>query len=120
MLLLISTLTSVASLCFTWATTLPTLIVFSLLFGFSSGGIVPLGSAAVAQTTSDMGHIGLRIGTMMAICSMGVLAGGPVSGAIRDSTHDWVRVFIFCAAVVMTGTTILFAVRMVSRKRLVF
>ncbi|EJP64876.1 monocarboxylate transporter [Beauveria bassiana ARSEF 2860] len=68
-LLLVSTLTSVATLCFAWAATLPTLVVVSLLFGFSSGGIVPLGSALVAQTTPDMGYIGLRIGAMMAICS---------------------------------------------------
>ncbi|KAM3499936.1 hypothetical protein MY10362_006844 [Beauveria mimosiformis] len=58
-----------STLCFAWATTLPTLVVVSLLFGFSSGGIVPLGSALVAQTTPDMGYIGLRIGAMMAICS---------------------------------------------------
>ncbi|KAJ6780197.1 hypothetical protein PWT90_04457 [Aphanocladium album] len=119
-LLLISTLTAVATTCFIWATTLPTLIVFSLLFGYSSGGIVPLGSAAVAQTTPDMGYIGLRIGTMMAICSVGTLAGGPVTGAIKDATHDWARVFIFCAAVIMAGTSMLFVVRMVFRKQLVF
>ncbi|KAM3511871.1 hypothetical protein MY11210_004489 [Beauveria gryllotalpidicola] len=120
MLLLISTLTSVATLCFVWAATLPTLIVFSLLFGFSSGGIVPLGSACVAQTTPDMGYIGLRIGAMMAICSVGTLAGGPATGAIKDATHDWARVFIFCAAVTMMGTVMLLPIRMIFTKRLVF
>ncbi|KAM3528934.1 hypothetical protein MY4038_005642, partial [Beauveria bassiana] len=80
---------SVATLCFAWAATLPTLVVVSLLFGFSSGGIVPLGSALVAQTTPDMGYIGLRIGAMMAICSVGTLAGGPAAGAIQDATRDW-------------------------------
>ncbi|TQV92910.1 monocarboxylate transporter [Cordyceps javanica] len=120
MLLVISALTSIATLCFVWATALPTLVIFSLLFGFSSGGIVPLGSACVAQTTPDMGYIGLRIGVMMAICSVGTLAGGPATGAIKDATQQWGGVFIFCAALVMTGTCVLFTIRMLFKKRLVF
>ncbi|OAQ99540.1 hypothetical protein LLEC1_04803 [Akanthomyces lecanii] len=120
MLLLISILTSLATFSFIWAKTLPTLIAFSVLFGFSSGRIVPLGSACVAQTTPDMGHLGLRIGTMMAICSIGTLTGGPATGAIKEATHTWPGVFIFCGAVTMGGAGILCAVRMVSSKRLVF
>ncbi len=120
MLLVISTLTSVSTLCFIWALTLPTLIAFSVLFGFSSGGIVPLGSACVAQTTPDMGHLGLRIGAMMAISAVGTLAGGPATGAIKDATGAWPGVFMFCAGVTLAGTGILFAIRMVSEKRLVF
>ncbi|EGX95934.1 monocarboxylate transporter, putative [Cordyceps militaris CM01] len=96
------------------------LIVFSLLFGFSSGGVVPLGSACVAQTTPDMGYIGLRIGVMMAICSAGTLAGGPAAGAIKDATGEWGGVFVFSSAVTMSGTAILFVTRMIFSKRLVF
>lgn len=119
-LLLISTLTSVATLCFAWAATLPTLMTVSVLFGFSSGGIVPLGSALVAQTTPDMGFIGLRIGAMMAICSVGTLAGGPAAGAIKDATDDWTRVFIFCASVTMMGIFLLLPLRIICSKRIVF
>ena len=120
MLILISILTSLATFSFISAKTLTTFIVFSVLFGFSSGGIVPLGSACVAQTTPDMGHLGLRIGTMMAISSIGTLAGGPATGAIKGATHAWPGVFIFCGAVTMAGAGILCAVRVVSNKRLVF
>ncbi|KAK8141448.1 hypothetical protein G3M48_010501 [Beauveria asiatica] len=119
-LLLVSTLTSVATLCFAWAATLPTLVVISLLFGFSSGGIVPLGSALVAQTTPDMGYIGLRIGAMMAICSVGTLAGGPAAGAIKDATNDWTNLFIFCASVTMMGIFMLLPLRIICSKRIVF
>lgn len=120
MLLIVSTLTSIATLCFVWSKTLSFLIVFSLLFGFSSGGVVPLGSACVAQTTPDMGYIGLRIGVMMAICSAGTLAGGPAAGAIKDATGEWGGVFVFSSAVTMSGTAILFVTRMIFSKRLVF
>lgn len=120
MLILISVLTSLATFCFISAKTLATLIAFSILFGFSSGGIVPLGSACVAQTTPDMGHLGLRIGTMMAISSIGTLTGGPATGAIKAATDAWPGVFIFCGAVTMAGAGMLCAIRTATNKRLVF
>ncbi|KAJ2980289.1 hypothetical protein NQ176_g2731 [Zarea fungicola] len=95
MLICISTLTGIATLCWMQTSTLPAMMTVSLLFGFSSGGIVPLGSACVAQTTpASMGRIGLRIGAMMAICSVGTLASGPISGTIRDQTHQWWGVLV--------------------------
>lgn len=79
-------LTSVITFSWTWMTSFAAMTAFAICFGLFSGGLVPLGSACVAQTTPDMGHIGLRIGTMMAFCSFGALAGGPISGAIKDRT----------------------------------
>lgn len=80
---------------------------------------MPLGSACVAQTTpASMGRIGLRIGAMMAICSVGTLASGPISGTIRDKTHQWWGVYVFTACSILLGTSMLLAVRLVSQKRL--
>lgn len=120
MLILISTLTSITTLCFIWSTVLPTILVFVLLFGFASGGVVPLSTACVAQTTPDMGYIGLRMGVMMAICSVGTLAGGPATGAIKDSTDSWAGVFIFCSAITFAGTVMLFSLRIVYQKQTIF
>lgn len=86
-------------------------IAFAFLFGFFSGGLIPLGSACVAQTTPNMGHIGLRIGAMMAICSVGGLAGGPISGALRNVSDGWGPVCSFSALTVLTGTVLLLAIR---------
>lgn len=60
------------------------LTAFAVLFGIFSGGLVPMGSACVAQTTPDMGHIGLRIGVMMACCAVGALGGAPLSVALLN------------------------------------
>ena len=92
-------------------TTFPTMVAFAVLFGLFSGGLVPLGSACVAQTTPDMGHIGLRIGAMMAICSFGALAGGPISGAIKDHTGIWLGVHSFSASTTLLGAVLLIGVR---------
>ena len=73
---------------------------------------MPLGSACVAQTTPDMGHIGLRIGVMMAISSVGALGGGPLSGIIKQHA-GWVCVHLFTATVCILGSACLFAVKVI-------
>ncbi|KAL8725324.1 MAG: hypothetical protein Q9166_007430 [cf. Caloplaca sp. 2 TL-2023] len=47
------------------------IILFSALYGLFSGGLISLQSACVAQITSNMSMIGVKIGLMMAICSVG-------------------------------------------------
>lgn len=47
------------------------IIVFSVLYGFFSGGLISLQSACVAQITPDINMIGVKIGLLMAICSFG-------------------------------------------------
>ncbi|TFB06128.1 putative transporter MCH4 [Trichoderma ghanense] len=102
-----------AAITFSWASmTSPAgMTASALLFGLFSGGLVPLGSACVAQTTPDMGRIGLRIGLMMAFASFAALAGGPASGAIKDATTAWLSVFSFSAAITLAGAGMLLAVR---------
>ncbi|POR38431.1 Tubulin gamma chain [Tolypocladium paradoxum] len=110
-LVLMGALMGVITCCWIWMTSLGAMMAFAAIFGVFSGGLVPLGSACVAQTTPDMGHIGLRIGTMMAICSIGALAGGPISGAIKEGHSNWVGVHLFAACVSMLGALLLFGVR---------
>ncbi|KAL6896106.1 major facilitator superfamily domain-containing protein [Trichoderma longibrachiatum] len=102
-----------SAITFSWASmTSPAgMTASALLFGLFSGGLVPLGSACVAQTTPDMGRIGLRIGLMMAFASFAALAGGPASGAIKDATTAWIDVYSFSAAVTLAGAGVLLAVR---------
>lgn len=103
--------TSIITFGWIWMKTLPAMVAFVVIFGLFSGGLVPLGSACVAQTTPDMGHIGLRIGVMMAFCSLGALAGGPISGTIKDRFGEWVGVFGFSSSVTLVGAFMLLGVR---------
>lgn len=43
---------------------------FSAVYGFFSGGLISLQSACVAQITADMNMIGIKIGLVMAVCSL--------------------------------------------------
>ena len=101
----------VVTCCWISMTSLKAMIAFAILFGVFSGGLMPLGSACVAQTTPDMGHIGLRIGAMMAISSIGALAGGPISGVIKEGKASWIGVDVFAATVSLLGAMLLVGVR---------
>ncbi|PHH79144.1 hypothetical protein CDD83_3895 [Cordyceps sp. RAO-2017] len=117
-LFIVGVLMSVVTCAWIWMTSLAALIAFAVLFGVFSGGLVPLGSACVAQTAPDMNHIGLRIGAMMAVTSVGALGAGPVSGTLRDSAGGWVAVHSFAASLSMLGAMMLFAVRCWYKPRL--
>lgn len=108
---------SVVVFCWIWMKALWSMVVFAVLFGLFSAGLVPLGSACVAQTTSDMGFIGRRIGVMMAFCSIGALTGGPISGLLRDGPTSWVAVHSFSAGVTLAGSLLLLGVRFWNRPR---
>ncbi|KAH6610827.1 hypothetical protein Trco_000847 [Trichoderma cornu-damae] len=111
-LFVMGVLTAAITFCWVAMTTLAAMIAFALLFGLFSGGLIPLGSACVAQTTPDMGHIGLRIGFMMAFASFSALSGGPASGAIEDATSNWLAVHAFSASMTLLGALTLLGVRL--------
>lgn len=117
-LFLIAALTSFITFCWVFMTTLPGMVAFAFLFGLFSGGLIPLGSACVAQTSPDMGHIGLRIGFMMAVCSIGALGGGPLSGLIKESPLSWAGVKCFSATLTLIGAILLLGVRLAWERRL--
>ncbi|KAL7938906.1 major facilitator superfamily domain-containing protein [Trichoderma chlorosporum] len=111
-LFVMGVLTAVVTFCWGAMTTISGMMAFAVLFGLFSGGLIPLGSACVAQTAPDMGHIGLRIGFMMAFASFSALSGGPASGAIKDATASWFSVFSFSASLTLLGALMLLGVRL--------
>ena len=79
-------------------------IVFSALYGFSSGTVVSLAPALVAQI-SEIREIGVRSGTYFFIVSFAALTGTPIAGALLpDPLHgSYTKLFIFCAVVMFAG-----------------
>jgi hypothetical protein len=51
--------------------TQPQIIAFSVLYGLFSGGLISLQSACIAQISPNKAIIGVKIGIMMAVCSVG-------------------------------------------------
>ena len=81
-------------------------IIFAVLYGFSSGSIVSLIPALVAQI-SDIRKIGVRNGTLFAIISVAALVGSPIGGAlIAQANGSFLHLQIFCGVVLMVASTI--------------
>ncbi|CEJ92568.1 hypothetical protein VHEMI08213 [[Torrubiella] hemipterigena] len=87
------------------------IVVFAVIFGFSSGGYFTLAPAIIAQI-SDFRQIGTRVGTAFAIQSLGALVGSPVGGAIVICQHgDYLGLQLFCGCSMMAAVIRFLATR---------
>ncbi|KAI9676087.1 MAG: hypothetical protein M1817_000830 [Caeruleum heppii] len=104
-------------LCLHAVTTAPCLVVFSVFYGFLSGGLISLQPACVAQITKSMEMIGLNIGVMMAICSFGVLTGSPIGGAFMAADDGGFEGFItFSGVILLFGSFLVFCSRLAANR----
>ncbi|KAJ6589398.1 MFS general substrate transporter [Mycena capillaripes] len=80
------------------------LIVFALLYGFFSGGLVSVSAPASASFSRNVGEIGTRIGLMCFVASFGLLTGNPISGAVlHPPQYTWVQPIIFSGITLFVG-----------------
>lgn len=87
------------------------IVVFAVVFGFSSGGFVSLAPTLVAQI-SDLRQIGARVGAAFAIQSFGSLTGSPIGGAIVNAQDgDYIGLQLFCGFAMLAGAIVYIAAR---------
>lgn len=89
-------------------------IVFSALYGFSSGAFVSLAPALIAQI-SDLREVGVRNGTCFSIISFAALTGTPIGGALVPDvlTGSYTRLQIFAGVVMLAGATLFVVARII-------
>lgn len=61
-------------------------IVFAVMYGFTTGGIVSLPAVVLASITDDLRFLGTRLGTSYVFSAVAALCGPPIAGAILDSS----------------------------------
>ncbi|EGE05512.1 MFS monocarboxylate transporter [Trichophyton equinum CBS 127.97] len=99
-----------AVLMFTWlaATSLAGIIVFAVLFGFSSGAIIGLFPAAVAVTAPRANQIGTYLGMTMGVLGLFCLTSSPMMGAIvTRSGGRYDEAVIFSAVLIAVGGSLI-------------
>lgn len=88
------------------------IVAFAVIYGLFSGGLISLQSACVAQITKNLQMIGVRIGLMMAVCSVGVLTGSPIGGALVSANGgQFYGLIDFSGIILLVGCAILIASR---------
>ncbi|KAK7398670.1 hypothetical protein QQX98_011941 [Neonectria punicea] len=87
------------------------IIVFTIAFGFASGGFTSLGPTLVAQI-SDIRQIGIRTGTAFAVQSFGALTGSPIASAIVESQGgDYLGLKVFCGISMLASAVVYMVAR---------
>ncbi|KAK6582564.1 hypothetical protein PZA11_004972 [Diplocarpon coronariae] len=89
------------------------IIIFCVLYGFSSGAFVSMGPALIAQI-SPIREIGTRSGTYFLCVAVGGLTGNPIGGALiqRDS-GGFHYLQVFCGVTMAAGAVVFYADRWV-------
>ncbi|KAI9901990.1 hypothetical protein N3K66_003807 [Trichothecium roseum] len=89
------------------------ILVFTVIFGFSSGGFISLVPTLIAQI-SDIQQIGTRVGAAFAVQSLGALVGSPIGGAIVDAMDgDYLGLQLFCGCSMIVGVAFMVSARYV-------
>ena len=88
------------------------IITFTCVYGFSSGGYLSLAPALAAQI-SDVAEVGTRSGTLFAITSIGALAGNPIAGALISGDGAFIYLQLFCGVMLSLGTCLFVVCRVI-------
>ncbi len=111
---------SSAILAFGWLGihNLPGLIVFSLLYGLFSGGVVSLLPSVIVAYSPNMGQLGARMGVSFMMCGISLLIGTPIAGAILGdfAEEKWLGTIGYAGACTVLAS-ILFVISRVMRYR---
>lgn len=76
------------------------LVVFTLLYGLTSGGIVSVLPSATMTMSPDMSRVGTRMGMVFMMTGFSILVGTPIAGWILGdfSEERWRGVILYSAA----------------------
>ncbi|KAI9024658.1 major facilitator superfamily domain-containing protein [Hyaloraphidium curvatum] len=104
-----------------FATSFGVLLLFSILYGFFSGGFISLFPTIVA-TLFGMGNLGARMGATFTATLPGNLAGAPIAGAILTTTavvlpdgtthFDYIPLMMYAGFTQLVGSLMIVILRM--------
>ena len=96
------------------------IITFSALFGLPLGCFAAILPALVAQITTDVRQIGVRLGATFFVTAWAALTGQPIAGALQQRGQglgkmDFVYLKVFCGITIALGAAFLTAARISSK-----
>ena len=86
--------------------------VFAIVYGLTAAGVQGLWPGSLAALTEDVTKVGTRMGMGFSICSISLLTGPPIGGALvtRDN-GDYLYSQMWAGSMLLVGTIILLAAR---------
>ncbi|MCJ1237141.1 hypothetical protein MMC14_005125 [Varicellaria rhodocarpa] len=100
--------------CWAAVSSLGGLWAFSLVYGFFGAGVQSLFPPALASLTTDLSKLGIRVGMVFSIISIGCLCGSPIAGALIEKNNGgYLYAQIFGGTIMLVGALLLAGGRIV-------
>ncbi|KAK4150614.1 major facilitator superfamily domain-containing protein [Chaetomidium leptoderma] len=110
--------TGIVVLCMNSAVNTAGLVVYAIVFGFSSGTIISGATAALSICTDDPRNLGTYMGMGIAMASTASLIGPPVNGVLLDRYGGFLQASIFSGVICLAGGVLAFATKATTPKGL--
>lgn len=104
-------ITALIAYCWIAVNSAAGIIVLTALYGFFSGGFVSMPPVVMMTITKDFRDLGTRLGMCFSLCSIALLIGTPIGGAILSSTGSYLGVKAFCGSCLASCAIILAIIR---------
>ncbi|KAH9204483.1 MFS monocarboxylate transporter-like protein [Leptodontidium sp. 2 PMI_412] len=91
--------------CWTEATSIATIVVLSLAYGFASGAVISLQGACAAQVAKPEQY-GVAMGSVMGILSLAGLIGSPINGQLLGR-WEYLGLSLFSGLAMLIGMLVL-------------
>ncbi|AEO70543.1 0fb4a227-d073-40eb-942d-a672357b41f8 [Thermothielavioides terrestris] len=94
-------------------------IVYALLYGAFSGGLVSLAPSVIVSLAPDMGRVGARMGMSFVVFGIAILLGTPIAGAILgdERNPEWLGTILYAAFGLLAATVLFLASRLLLYRR---
>ncbi|KAK1546711.1 major facilitator superfamily transporter [Colletotrichum paranaense] len=94
------------------------LVVFAILYGLFSGGMVSISPTVIVSLSPDLGRVGTRMGMINFVAGIAILIGTPIAGAILGdySGVAWQSMIGYGAAALTVGSMVLTAAKIFQLK----
>ncbi|KAI1335777.1 putative MFS monocarboxylate transporter [Xylariaceae sp. FL0016] len=89
----------------------PSILLFTIFFGFFSGGIVALPAVVLTSFTTDLSRLGTRLGMSSVLNAVGSLVGAPIGGAILGASGSYLGLQLYAGFVTFGTAVFLLALR---------
>ncbi len=86
---------------------LPGIIIFVILYGIFTGGVISLVSPALLAISPDVSVVGTRLGMSSVCAGVGFLIGPPIAGAIQSAPTGYLGQGVFSGLVYAAALAVL-------------
>ncbi|WFC93384.1 hypothetical protein MBRA1_000004 [Malassezia brasiliensis] len=93
--------------------------VFSVLYGFTTGGYVSLPTPCVTSITANLHEVGARVGMTFLFAGLGMLIGSPIAGSLVDlDTGSFWKAQLCCAMLLVGSASSFVCARLLLSRKL--